>query len=642
MSDDDELERPRRPFVAPKQQKARGKTKKPSKAKPEVRRASQEAKPAVRRTISPESKAAPSARRASSRPASSRPASSRPAISGPVESAPEKRRVSTRPAADAPEKRRASARPASSEGDAGRATTSAPDARRTSSRSAASEPPRRKSTRPERPAPERESTADVSKPRRASARPARIDDRVIAPKPAPPVPEPANEAPTPTERVARPSVRRSTLPLPPAIPNADTRAPRSTPQPAPPVRLEPSSPGTLAAPRPERVRPAARATLPLRASQPPLAGAEEEAATVESIPATPDAAIASPDPSPLPQPEPNPDPDRDSVEDDLYAIEQTLDRFLDDAASTDDRAARRRAVEAFAQVAAHLGGTTDTPDAPGLARELLRPGYYVRQWGRLGLRDRSDDIDELGLDRTYETRFLPLFDRIYRSWFRVLARGLDHVPESGRCLVVANHGGALPWDGLMLRTAMRLDHPSRRELRWLAEDFVAHAPFLGAFVNRVGAVRACPENAERMLARDMLVAVFPEGEKGLGKPFGKRYELQRFGRGGYVKLALRTRTPIVPTAIVGSEEAHPLLFRTGALARLVGLPFLPITPTFPWLGPVGLVPLPSRWVILCGEPIHLDDADPDDPIAVAHLNDRVRGAVQDLVRRALDLRERPF
>ncbi|UJR81306.1 lysophospholipid acyltransferase family protein [Sandaracinus amylolyticus] len=567
MSDDDELERPRRAYVAPKPSaKARAKKKhaKPQKAKPEVRR---EAKPAVRRTISPDAKPA-----------------------------------------------RASARPAAK-------PDRAPTASRKSARPVAPEPA---------PEPRHEST-ETSKPRRASARPARIEERVIAsPEPAQPVPDAA-----PTERSARPSVRRSTLPLPPALPNADTRAPRPSPQPAPPVRLEPSSPGTVAAPRPSR--PAARATMPVRVSQPPPEPAAPDAAVAAPLPEPP----AAPDLAPVQSPAPARDPDLDPV-DDLYAIEETLDRFLDDAASTEDRAARRRAAEAFAQVAAHLGGTTDAPESPGLARELLRPGYYVRQWGRLGLRDLSEEIDELGLDRAYEARFLPLFDRIYRSWFRVLARGLEHVPDTGRCLVVANHGGALPWDGLMLRTAMRLDHPSRRELRWLAEDFVAHAPFLGAFVNRVGAVRACPENAERMLARDMLVAVFPEGEKGLGKPFGQRYELQRFGRGGYVKLALRTRTPIVPTAIVGSEEAYPLLFRSGAIARLVGLPFLPITPTFPWLGPVGLVPLPSRWVILCGEPIHLEDADPDDPIAVAHLNDRVRGAVQDLVRRALDMRERAF
>jgi 1-acyl-sn-glycerol-3-phosphate acyltransferase len=353
-------------------------------------------------------------------------------------------------------------------------------------------------------------------------------------------------------------------------------------------------------------------------------------AAIELAPRSPQAQAEDPSVSP-----PAPAPAVAVPDSSLYEVEETIDRFL------------RRAAEAFAQVAAHLGGMAETsgPEGAASARELLQPGYYVRQWGRMGLRNRSEEVDDFGLDRAYEARYRPLFERLYRSWFRTVSSGLEHVPAEGRCLIVANHGGALPWDGLMLRTAMRLEHPAKRELRWLAEDFVSHAPFLGAFVQRVGAVRACPENAERLLSQEKLVAVFPEGEKGVAKPFRERYELQRFGRGGYIKLALRMRTPIVPTAVVGSEEAHPLLFRTAALARLAGLPFVPVTPTFPWLGPLGLVPLPSRWVILCGEPIHLDeegDADPDDPIAVTRLNDRVRAAVQTLVRRALDLRVRPY
>jgi 1-acyl-sn-glycerol-3-phosphate acyltransferase len=253
-------------------------------------------------------------------------------------------------------------------------------------------------------------------------------------------------------------------------------------------------------------------------------------------------------------------------------------------------------------------------------------------------------VDDFGLDPAYEARVRPALDTIYRRWFRTIARGLDHVPDKGRCLIVANHAGVLPWDGLMLRTAFRLEHPTRRELRWLTEDFVSHAPFLGTFVHRVGAVRACPENVLRLLAQETLVAVFPEGEEGVRKPFAERYELQRFGRGEYVQLALQRGVPVVPTGIVGSEEAHPLLFRAGGIAKLLGLPFLPITPTFPWLGPLGLVPLPTRWVILCGEPIDLvaEGGDPDDPVAIARLNERVRGAVQQLVRRALELRPSPW
>jgi 1-acyl-sn-glycerol-3-phosphate acyltransferase len=258
------------------------------------------------------------------------------------------------------------------------------------------------------------------------------------------------------------------------------------------------------------------------------------------------------------------------------------------------------------------------------------------------------DVDDFGLDRAYEERTQPFVDALFDRWFRVLVRGVENVPSSGRALVVANHAGVLPWDGLMLKTAIARENTATkpaRELRWLVEDSLFHAPFVGAVANRLGAIRACPENAERLLAEDKLLAVFPEGEKGIAKPFASRYELQRFGRGGYVKLALRTRALIVPTAIVGAEEAHPMLFSTTRIAKLFGLSYLPVTATFPWLGPLGLLPLPSRWVILFGEPIDLsrEPADAEnDEVLVSRVNDEVRAAVQDLLRKALSLRPQPY
>src|SRR5439155_12548091 len=128
----------------------------------------------------------------------------------------------------------------------------------------------------------------------------------------------------------------------------------------------------------------------------------------------------------------------------------------------------------------------------------------------------------------------------------------------------------------------------KRDVRWLTEDFVFHFPFLGSFETRIGAVRACQENAERLLRQETLLAVFPEGIKGIGKLFRDRYKLQRFGRGGFVRLALRTQTPIVPAAIIGSEETAPMLYRIEGVAKSLGLPYIPITPTFPALGPIGL------------------------------------------------------
>jgi 1-acyl-sn-glycerol-3-phosphate acyltransferase len=239
-------------------------------------------------------------------------------------------------------------------------------------------------------------------------------------------------------------------------------------------------------------------------------------------------------------------------------------------------------------------------------------------------------------------------DLLYDRWFRVLVWGAHHVPEAGPALVVANHAGVLLWDGLMLKTAVArelADRAKGRQLRWLVEDTLFHAPFIGAIANRLGAIRACPENGERLLGEGKLVAVFPEGEKGIAKPFARRYELQRFGRGGYVKLALRMKAPIVPTAIVGAEEAHPMLFSTTRVAKLFGLSYLPVTATFPWLGPLGLMPLPSRWVILFGEPIDLSHEPAgaeNDEVLVSRLNDEVRGAVADLLRKALSLRPQPY
>jgi 1-acyl-sn-glycerol-3-phosphate acyltransferase len=275
------------------------------------------------------------------------------------------------------------------------------------------------------------------------------------------------------------------------------------------------------------------------------------------------------------------------------------------------------------------------------ARELLSADFYLRKWGRMGLRNRSQEVDDFGHDPVYEQKVLPFFEFLYEKYFRVEVRGMDHVPSEGRCLLVANHSGTIPFDGIMLRLAVRREHPLHRDVRWLAEDVIFHFPFLGSFTARVGAVRACQENAERLLHHDALVAVFPEGMKGIGKLFKDRYKLQRFGRGGFVKLCLRTRTPIVPVAIVGGEETNPMLARVEYLTRAFGVPYLPVTPTFPALGAVGLLPAPTKWKILFGEPIDLEEygaESADDEVLVGRLTERVRGAIQATLDRALSER----
>jgi 1-acyl-sn-glycerol-3-phosphate acyltransferase len=294
------------------------------------------------------------------------------------------------------------------------------------------------------------------------------------------------------------------------------------------------------------------------------------------------------------------------------------------------------AAEPRAPAAPALGGE----GGHSTARELLSSDFYLRQWGRTGMRSRAEEVDEFGQDPKYEARYRPFFDFLHRYYFRTETEGTEHIPSEGRCLLVSNHsGGPLPYDGLMLRTAVRREHPDAREVRWLTEDFICYLPFVGAMMNRLGAVRACQENAERLLAGGRLVAVFPEGAKGIGKLFRDRYRLQRFGRGGFIRLCLRTRTPIVPCAIVGAEEANPMLYRVESLAKSFGLPYVPITPTFPALGPLGLLPAPTKWRITFGEPMSFEGYGAeaaDDEILVGRLAERVRTTIQAMLDRTLE------
>jgi 1-acyl-sn-glycerol-3-phosphate acyltransferase len=281
-----------------------------------------------------------------------------------------------------------------------------------------------------------------------------------------------------------------------------------------------------------------------------------------------------------------------------------------------------------------LAKASSAPPARLEEPQPLADDFISRKWGRNALRNRADDFDDFGLDPSFEQRVKPAVEFLYKSYFRTSVEGIDNVPAEGRCIVVANHSGALPLDGPMLRTAMRLEHAQKRDLRWLAEDFVYYLPFAGVFMNRVGAVRACPENAERLLEKESLVAVFPEGVHGIKKLFRERYHLQRFGRGGYIRLCLRMRAPIVPCAIIGAEESSPLLYRLEGLTELLGLPYFPITPTFPFLGPVGLLPAPTKWRMRFGEPLNFDSYGPeaaDDHVLVSRLSERVRSSIQAML-----------
>jgi 1-acyl-sn-glycerol-3-phosphate acyltransferase len=226
----------------------------------------------------------------------------------------------------------------------------------------------------------------------------------------------------------------------------------------------------------------------------------------------------------------------------------------------------------------------------------------------------------------------------------VEVRGAEQVPSHGGALIVANHSGTIALDALMTQIALHDHHPAHRHLRMLGADLVFQTPFLSALARKAGHTLACMPDAERLLSSGELVGVWPEGFKGIGKPFSERYKLQRFGRGGFVSAALRARVPIIPTAIVGAEETYPMLGNIAPLARLLGLPYFPMTPTFPWLGPLGMIPLPSRWIIEFGEPVHTEDLaeEAEDPMAVLELTDTVRERIQQSLYRLLVQRESTF
>jgi 1-acyl-sn-glycerol-3-phosphate acyltransferase len=266
-------------------------------------------------------------------------------------------------------------------------------------------------------------------------------------------------------------------------------------------------------------------------------------------------------------------------------------------------------------------------EAGGLERALAGLLAFLRR------RLTGDyEIDEHGFDPDLTEHVVaPLLRPVYRNYFRVETRGLENVPDTGGALVVANHSGTLPVDALMTSLALLDHHPAHRHLRMLAADLVFSVPFLAPLARKTGNTLACQPDAERLLAGGELVGVWPEGFKGVGKPFSERYKLQRFGRGGFVSAALRTGVPIIPCTIVGAEEIYPLLGNAKTVARLLGLPYMPLTPTFPWFGLLGLIPLPSKWLIEFGEPVETTPFTPaaaEDPMLVFELTDRIRETIQ--------------
>jgi 1-acyl-sn-glycerol-3-phosphate acyltransferase len=255
-------------------------------------------------------------------------------------------------------------------------------------------------------------------------------------------------------------------------------------------------------------------------------------------------------------------------------------------------------------------------------------------------------VDEFGFDPELTQEVLaPLARLFHERWWRVEWLGMENVPSDGGALLVSNHAGTLPWDAVVMKFGVLDRHPAHRHVRLLAADLAFRLPFVGALARKSGNTLACAEDAYRLLDEGELLGVFPEGYKGVGKLWRDRYKLQRFGRGGFIEIALRARCPIVPVSIVGSEEIHPMIYNARTVARLFGLPYFPVTPFFPWLGPLGMIPLPSKWVMEFGEPIPTDHMDEDawqDALTVFEMTDRVREVIQQTLNRNLMARRSAF
>jgi 1-acyl-sn-glycerol-3-phosphate acyltransferase len=259
---------------------------------------------------------------------------------------------------------------------------------------------------------------------------------------------------------------------------------------------------------------------------------------------------------------------------------------------------------------------------------------------RLDTRLNEFGVDPFGFDPKFVKYGIPFALFIYRKYFRVEPKGLKNVP-AGRVLLIANHSGQIPLDGAMICTSMIVDAEPPRMVRSMVETWVPTLPVLSWFFPRVGQIVGTRENCQRLLERDEAILAFPEGVRGISKTFAKRYQLEEFGL-GFMRLALRTGAPVVPVAVVGAEEQVPSFVSFKPLAKLMGAPAFPITPTFPWLGPLGILPLPVKYRLHFGKPMHFSgDPEAEDEV-VGEKVKQVRRTLQRMLRDGLKARKNVF
>lgn len=301
------------------------------------------------------------------------------------------------------------------------------------------------------------------------------------------------------------------------------------------------------------------------------------------------------------------------------------------------------AIQGISELNARLRGFAGR-DVIDLNR-VMEVVQFIYQQRELARRGPNYAVDDFGFDREWTESFLTAFKALYRDYWRVETTGVEHVPSTGRALLVANHAGVLPWDGTMIKTAVFTEHPRPRHVRALVASQFMGMPVMSWFLRRTGQAVGHPDDTRRLLERDELVLVFPEGTRGTGKGFNQRYRLRRFGRGGFVATAIRAGAPIIPISVVGSEEIYPMVGDLQPLARLLGLPYFPVTPFWPWLGPLGMIPLPSKWRIQFHPPVQVADLPAnaaEDQHVVMAMADEVRDTIQRGIYDNLKLRRGVF
>ena len=279
-----------------------------------------------------------------------------------------------------------------------------------------------------------------------------------------------------------------------------------------------------------------------------------------------------------------------------------------------------------------------------VAKALLPPEEFEK-FLSVEINDVGFGYDPFGMEKEAAMLAYSLARYVYKYYFRVESFGHENIPEKGRALVTPNHSGVLPIDAVMIGVDMIKSLERPRIMRAMVDNFMGFLPFLNTFFYRVGQVVGARRNFRDLLEADELVTVFPEGAKGTGKRFSQRYNLLKFNV-GFIELALTYKAPIIPTAVIGGEEQAPMLYDIKAIARMFDFPYFPVTPTFPWLGPLGALPLPVKYYIYYGEPMHFYEEYPPEtvgePEIIRMLADKVQLKVQDMVNIGLEKRSSVF